>query len=355
MTNIPQHISLPDQVVTVIRDGIAAGRWTAELPSERILGKELQVSRMTLRKALAQLARERWIKPGGRGRAHGIRRRAAASPSPRGRTVRLLTPYSWMNMGSAAGTLIEGLNERLGAAGYCVEIERRPAVFDRHRPNELRRLDSQPDTAGWILFFATEAMQRWFAACGRPCIVFGRTYEGVQLSSIFADLEAVARHGAGLLVWRGHRDLVYLIADFTSLNDRLASAAFVQEARRLGASARVVTHPADMPALRPVLDDILSGRPRPTGIFSSCPEHCLTILCHLQNAGLRVPGDAAIICGWDDLCLHYSIPTIAHYCQEDAKAGRKAAALLLDQFKHGPGKIRTVRIMPEFVSGGTLG
>jgi hypothetical protein len=37
-----------------------------------------------------------------------------------------------------------------------------------------------------------------------------------------------------------------------------------------------------------------------------------------------------------------------------AKMGRMVAAMVLDLIRHGSGKIRTVRIMPDFVAGGTL-
>jgi hypothetical protein len=35
--------------------------------------------------------------------------------------------------------------------------------------------------------------------------------------------------------------------------------------------------------------------------------------------------------------------------------GRRAAQLLLDVLKHGRGKLRTVRMLPQFIPGETLG
>lgn len=350
----PQRISLVDQVVTALRQGISEGRWTGEMPSERALCRELQVSRLIVRTALGQIRRQRLIARGTRGRPHRIRQVTATATPLRGRVVRILTPYSWRCEGSALAAMVEEFSERLGRAGYRVEIEYRPGVYARSRPGELRRLDSLPDTAGWLVLYATEAIQRWFVTSGRPCVVTGRTYEGVRLSSVSIDVEVLARHAAGMLVQRRHRNLVYLIAEFTSLSDRLSSAAFVEEARRLDANARVITHPADAPSLRQTLDVTLATSPRPTGIYSSCPEHCLTALCHLHHTGVRVPHDMAIICGSNHFFLNYSVPTIAHYRYDDPKVGRKAATMLLDQFRQGPGKLSTVRILPEFVPGGSL-
>jgi DNA-binding LacI/PurR family transcriptional regulator len=354
---LPQRALLCDQVAEVLRQGITDGRWGGQLPSEAALCREFQVSRVTLRKAIGQLMRERWVRSGGRGCHHQIlrRRSAGAQSQTLGRIVRILTPYTGKVMGVVNAGWIEAVSERVNAAGYRVEMEHHPRLFARHRPEDLRRLDARPDTAAWVLHFSTEPMQRWFAASGRPCVVMGRVHAGIHLPSVCNDTEATGRHGAGLLCARGYRELVYLMAEFTSLNDHLAAEAFAKEARSLGARVRIVVDPAGLDPLRAALDKLLAARPRPTGFFSTCPEHCLAILCHLQYAGLRIPEDAAILSGWDDLCVHYAVPTIAHYSIDDGKAGRKTAMVLLDLLKHGSGKLSTVHILPEFKTGGSLG
>jgi DNA-binding LacI/PurR family transcriptional regulator len=251
--------------------------------------------------------------------------------------------------------MLDALFERLGAAGFTLEFECRPTLFHRHSAAQLARLDALPDTAAWVLFYSTEAMQRWFDGRDRPCLSIGATHAGVKLPSVSDDSEAVARHAAGLFYQRGHRRFVYLTADFTSLGDSLGCRAFVDEATRLGAVVNVVTHGATAAAARCLLERVLAERPRPTAFFSSCPEHCLTALGHFIQAGLRVPADVAIIAGHEDLFLAYAVPTIACYRGDGAVMGRHAATILLDLLKHGPGKARTVRVLPEFVPGETLG
>ena len=349
-----QRASLPDQAAARLKQGITAARWWRELPSEAELCRELHVSRDTVRKAIAQLVRERWITQGGRGCHHRIRKRAAARKLPAGAIVRVLTPFPLHGLGSVHHVVLDHLAERIGPAGLRIEFEHRPALFTRHHPAELKRLDTLPDSGAWLLFYATEPMQRWFAASGRPCMVIGRAHEGVALPCIYPDTQATARHAAGLFHQRGHRDLVFLIAELTSHGDRLGSAAFVEQAHRHGARAKVITHNGEPADLRRALAEILALRPRPTGFFSNCAEHCLTILGHIINAGLRVPADAAIIAGWDDEFLHYAVPVFARYRIDGAKMGRKAATMLLDLIRHGPGKIRSMKIVPEFVAGETI-
>ena len=56
--SIPQRHSLVGQAVTYLNASIAAGQWRDWLPAERTLCEMLQVSRSTLRRALAQLQRD---------------------------------------------------------------------------------------------------------------------------------------------------------------------------------------------------------------------------------------------------------------------------------------------------------
>ncbi|MBM3844499.1 MAG: GntR family transcriptional regulator, partial [Verrucomicrobia bacterium] len=55
---VPQRHSLVGQTVACLQSAIAAGQWREWLPAERALCELLQVSRSTLRRALAQLQRD---------------------------------------------------------------------------------------------------------------------------------------------------------------------------------------------------------------------------------------------------------------------------------------------------------
>jgi DNA-binding LacI/PurR family transcriptional regulator len=313
---------------------------------------------MTLRKALAQLAAENQIALGGRGNPHRVLRRSRKKQSPAlptARTIRFLTPFGFAGWNTTSFELLETLSERVSAAGYRVEIEHHRAVFEKFQASKLARLDAQPDTAAWLLFYSTAPIQRWFAACGRPTVVVGRIHENLPLSCIYPDTEAAARHAAGRLHSCGHREMIYLIENLTSLGDRMASETFVAEARRLGATARIVTYEGDPPAIRKAVLDLMASRPRPSAFVSGSPGIAITILCHLLSAGIRVPAEAAVIALWDDVDLDVTYPTIARYRTDGKVMGRKIEATLMDLIRHGSGKIRAMPMVPEFVAGESLG
>lgn len=350
-----RRVSLHGRVVEALRSGIVTGRWRGDLPSEAELCRELQVGRMTLRASLRQLADERWITLGGRGRRHQLCAPPISTPAPVGAIVRILTAYSPFTMGSMHLLIVEHLRETLGRAGHPVELEVHPALFNDNAAASLARLDQLPDTAGWVLFSPNEAIQRWFSERRRPCIVVGRLNEGIELPCIFPDTAASARHAVGLLHARGHREQAYFIRDFTTLGDRRGAAAFVETGKRAGVHVRVVTHSAAPADLRRMLTQTLLAQPRPTGFFTNCAEDALTLLGHLQSAGLSVPRDAAVVAGWADLAFQHVVPTIACYRIDGEKMGRKAARLLLDLLRGDPVRLRNVSLVPEYTPGESLG
>lgn len=356
MPQPPVRTTLHHQLISLIRQGIDDARWGGELPSEAELGREFQVSRMTLRKALAQLAEEQWIVLGGRGCAHRIVRRTRRKPkiATTARTIRVLTPFNFAGWDTTHYLLLETFSERISAAGYRVEIEHHRGIYENFQAAKLARLDALPDTAAWLLFFSTAAIQRWFAAAKRPALVVGKIHDDLPLSCIYPDTSAAARHAAGRLYAAGYREMIYLIENLTSLGDRLASEVFVAEVRRLGGKARIVSYDSDTSAIRKTLLDVIASRPRPTAYVSGSPGIAITALCHLQAAGIRVPAEAGILALWEDEALDITYPAITRYRTNGRIFGRKIEQTLMELIRHGPGKIRVIPIIPEFVPGESI-
>jgi DNA-binding LacI/PurR family transcriptional regulator len=350
-----RQITLHDQLVAALRDGIDRARWSGHLPSESVLSREFKVSRMTLRKALSQLAAEKWIALGGRGKAHGILRRPRGKKRshPTARTIRVLTPFRFTAHNTSDFDLLEILHERASSVGYRIEIEVHRGIYQKFQASRLERLDAQPDTAGWLLYYSTASIQRWFARRARPTVVIGRVHGDLPLSCVYPDTGAAVRHAVGRLHAAGHKDMIYLIESLTSLGDRIASEVMVEEARRLGARARVVSYDGNPDAIRKTLLDLLAARPRPTAFVSGAPGIAITLLCHLLAAGVRIPTEAAVVTLWDDVNLEDTFPTIARYRTDGKLMGRKVENVLTDLLRHGTGKTRAIPVMPEFVPGGS--
>lgn len=355
MTQPIRRVLLTDQVVEELRRGLREGRWSQVLPSEQELVREFQVSRVTVRKALQQVALEGRIRLGGKGCRHQVEGSATRPAKAQGKVIRLLTSHSPMEMGALHLVIWDSIREKMGIAGYTVEYELHPKLYQKISPTELARLDSLPGTAAWVLFFSTDELQRWFSENARPCIVIGPVYPGIRLSNVYPDTVASARHAAGLFHSKGHRELVYLMTPVSTLGDHRGAEAFVEESARLGMNARIHYYAITNDELRRTITQALMARPRPTAFFSYNSPQCLTILGMLHRAGRQIPRDASVLAGWDDTALEYTVPTIACYRVNGIKTGHKVARLLMDLIEKGTGRTRSLAIIPEFVAGESVG
>jgi DNA-binding LacI/PurR family transcriptional regulator len=354
MTRPPIRTTLHDQLVLILKAAIKEGRWKSSMPSEAELSRELNISRMTLRKVMAQLAAESWIKLGGRGNFHQILKGPRKITVTSARTIRILTPFDITGWGASEHFMMEALSSKIEAEGYRVAVEHLPRGFKSHQPRKLAHLDALPDTAAWLLMYSTEQIQQWFVQRGRPTLLLGRAGKDQALSSIYPDTAAAARHAAGLLHSRGHRDMVYLIGSVTSIGDRICAEVFSAEAVRLGARARIIHYAAKAEPIRRMMVDLIASRPRPTAFVVGDSSVAITVLCHLQSAGIAVPGAANVLAMWDEHGLDATYPTIARYRTDGRILGRKAGDMLLHLIRNGSSVVQALPIIPEYIPGGSI-
>ncbi len=118
---IPQRSSLVAQAAERLREGIHNGEWSQRLPSEVALCNRLQVSRRTLRAALAVLERESFIKV-----RYGKGRDICAPSKRRNRPVSHVIGVWYLPpapiITAAGGATLNALRIHLEAAGYEMAV-----------------------------------------------------------------------------------------------------------------------------------------------------------------------------------------------------------------------------------------
>ncbi|MEI6779339.1 MAG: GntR family transcriptional regulator, partial [Verrucomicrobiota bacterium] len=173
---------LRDAAARQLREALAEGLWKEYLPSEAALCQKLHVSRRTIRSALAQLVREKWLRSRGRGLTLAIlppvRRRSRARAA---KVIRYLSPRRAEMNDHSTQVEENALREHVGRAGFRLEFECHPNLYDRFSAKRMKDLAFQPDTAAWVLLNATREIQEWFVSSGLPCVVTGACHEGVDL------------------------------------------------------------------------------------------------------------------------------------------------------------------------------
>lgn len=120
-----------------------------------------------------------------------------------------------------------------------------------------------------------------------------------SLPSVVVDDEAGGRLQARHLAERGHRTVLYQTCHQDLVSAERRYRAFREEAEARGLSVRTLRAP-DHRGEDPALRAVLAGPDPPTALVGWQDGSALGLLSDCLSAGLRVPGDAAVI-GFDGI------------------------------------------------------
>ncbi len=357
MTQIPKRLSLAAQAVAILRDDIRSGAWSRWLPGEHQLCARLQISRVTLRAALAQLQREGLLKSRQGQRREIMLETAVESRAAESTLVVLLAPVPLEAMDRFALYWAEELRGRLSEAGYHMEVHHRRACYGARPEPAIETMVHRLDPAGWILYQSTVPMQQWFSKSALPCVLIGSCHAGVRLPSVDLDYRAACRHAGGLFLARGHRHVALLNPDSGLAGDRESEVGFLeatQAPKGPTAEAIVCNHSGTLDDISRHVDILLRRASRPTGLLVSRAQHVLTVLGHLGRRGVRVPQDVSLISRDDESFLQHVVPTVARYFASPTRIANTVSRLVLELLRGGAIPARDHRLIPQFVPGESL-
>jgi hypothetical protein len=357
MIEIPKRTSLIEQVAAVLRQGLQRGEWPDGLPAERALSERLQVSRLTLRAALEILHREGVLcfAENRRRRLPVQRRGASRSHTPK--VIAFLSPRAVYAHAPATIFKIYELRRHLQDADYGLEFVTDPRLRGQAVRRVLDGLALHTRARCWVLHWATEPVQRWFAERGIPTVVMGSCFEGVRLPSVDVDYRAMARHAVGVFIQMGHRRVALLARQTGFQGDLAREQGFVDgftAERRAEAQALILRHDGTLGGVQAVLDAHLRALSPATGVLVSEAIDGLSALTHLARRGRRVPEDLSLIVGDDEWFLDHVTPAPARYRLDVGAYARRVSRMALRQAETGTLANRAVRIASQLVRGESL-
>ncbi len=196
---------------------------------------------------------------------------------------------------------------------------------------------------------------------GVPLVVVDRRPQAADVDVVRADSEGGARELGQLLVGLGHQHLAVLSgpASVPTAVDRVAGfrRAVVDEA---GLGEPVVIHGAfSIESGHDMALAAMQREPAPTALFATNNFIAIGVLHALDELGLRVPDDVAVV-GFDDLPrAMVTFPFLTVIAQPAAEIGRRAVSVLLERQADPDGPTRDEVLPTELVvrrsSGGRLG
>lgn len=147
--HLVHRFSVVAEIVEALRNDLEAREWTERLPSERVLCERFQVSRPTLRKALASLSREGWVRP-----ERGLGWRVGREPSRTAHAVgsKSVGILCFVPLDEASGfTLfaIDKLQDCLHHAGLGVHVHAGTQYASQNYRQALDRLVQGSPRSAW--------------------------------------------------------------------------------------------------------------------------------------------------------------------------------------------------------------
>ncbi len=352
MRPFPQRTSLAVHTCAALRECLAADEWQGALPGEVDLCRRFQVSRATLRAALAILQGEGLLRVT-QGRRREIVGGApqAMQGSARPERVVLLSPVPHAGLTTSKLLWIDELRGQLGAQGVPLEFVL-SAAAGRARPGRvLRDLVSQHRGAAWVLLRATAQMQQWFAGQGLPAVVAGSRCDGVALPGVDIDYQAACRHAAGRLIARGCTCLGLVVPRSLLAGDRESEIGF--QAGAAGCPVRVARHDGSPDGLCRALELMMKENPAPQGLLVCHSTHAVTALGHLIYHGWKVPQQVKLIARDDDPFLEHVAPLLSRYALEAETYARHVARHLRRCLEGAAPAGRMDLLLPQFRQGKT--
>jgi DNA-binding LacI/PurR family transcriptional regulator len=346
---LPQRTSLITQTAHSLRESLHAGHWQGHLPGERELVKRLKVSRQTLRAALDELKREGLLEVDSRQRRR-IRLEQTHNTAPHLRCIAVLSARPLSTLSPSTVVMLDSLRDHLSQLGFSLEIHVSPACFSASPARALEALTARAPAAAWLLLGSLEQVQNWFLQQRLPCLVVGSCSAEVGLASIDTDYRATCRHAGGMLRRKGHRCIALIrpaeaCGGETSSEQGLREALGGEDAPRL----LVLRHNGSATHLCTLLDKALRSAEPPTACIVGRAHHVLTTMMFLQQRGLRIPEDVAVISRDDETFLQHAVPGITRYETNSAQFARRLCLATRRLAETGTLPPSTIRLMPKLV------
>ena len=328
-----------------IRSGVyPGGRW---LPTERELCSEFDVSRTTLRQALAELERSSLVMRSAGCRPMVIAGRASSHIGARNaETARRTIGLQVKHDAKFSGTyqITQGVREAAGAHACRLIVGGGSAVTLAQAASQeaqtLRDMTRDEDVEGIILWHCgVESLLPELLAvqqAGIPLVFVDRAPPvGIDADFVGIDNRGAARAAVSHLISRGHRRIAHVtnpepvstVSERREGYDEAMRDAGLEDCGRIF-TGRLEAMAEEGMAAGEIADTLLSMEEPPTALFAVTDYVALAIVRALEERGRRVPEDFAVV-GFDDLEQWLpQKPFLTTIRQPFERIGREAAALL---------------------------
>lgn len=334
---LPSRNSLVSQTVSIIEEMIQKGELHSPLPGERKLAARLHIGRDTLRSALNELERRKWISPSNQGsRRMILKTDCAIKEENTTRRVGFISPKPLEELPRNMLIELDALRAILAKQDTTLEILT-PAVFNTAHPEKrLQQFIQDNQADAWLLYRCTREIQTWFAQQQLPCIIRGYPQPGVHLPYLDEDWKAAAYHVGTQLLKKGHTN-VALIVPNQSLQGLKAAEEGLREAYDYVSDkckVEILVEKGEKDSVIHSIQKGLSQNSNITALIVTRPRQILNTITWLASHRLHVPEHISLVALCYESWFSELIPTINHYKISHIKMAA-ALARRLDSLMQG--------------------
>ncbi|HTV43094.1 MAG TPA: substrate-binding domain-containing protein [Candidatus Sulfotelmatobacter sp.] len=358
MEHLPKRTSLVIETASTLKEWIAAGFLRDILPGELQLKSRLRVGRDTLRLALKSLAHEGWVTPSSKGRQRWVNTGhplLAADTNVTKLPATFISPKPVETM----CTFLEMEDTRIRLAEQGCQVRYvSPALFHLKHPEfHLERFVRANPSCAWILYMATDAMQRWFERQGLPAFIYGSPFPGVGLPYVVSNWEEAAFHAGIQLIRHGHRTIGIMEYHVQFPGVLREERGLERALEVLKGQGRLLRFKDDRTpdSIAKSLELAFSMRQRPTALVFTYTSQLLTCYSWMVSKGLRVPGDVSMVSMANDSWFDDLHPRLCYYRPDKQLMSRSIADRVLELVETGRVTKESAHIRLEYVSGTTIG
>ncbi|MFD0895571.1 substrate-binding domain-containing protein [Luteolibacter ambystomatis] len=291
-----------EQVADVLRDLIAAGEWTGQLPGYRTLEQRLKVNRETIEKALRRLEEEGWVGPSAPGKRRTICHRSPSKRTGRQSSLLVIGPRPLHDCSPVNRTMLTRIFQEAESRGWRVVYHHFDFEFPRRAVSSMKRsvADHRPDRV--LLQTPSEALEKWALSAPVSCFRLGGSgsAKGIQsLQGVGLSFSGMVCKAAAMLWERGHRRLMIpIVSGKQVMRERTIEASAASWAR----GVPLIELEAMFPDQGEWLPDVLRGfwprefpRLLPTAVIVKESNEFLSLLSYCHRQRVRIPRDLSVV------------------------------------------------------------
>ena len=234
-----------------------------------------------------------------------------------------------------AAATVQGIQDGLRQAGYSISIinsnRDQDLIIEAIQTFYSRRVDGIVVLNSWLHTFNDPIL----SLQDRPFVFVNRLFSKAIHNCVAPGDHCGAQMAVRHLVDLGHRQIAYIngMENWLEAQNRLAGYLDVLTEQGLPLDETLIK-PGDwgVDSGYQATQELLRLKQRPTAIFASNDLMALGAIYAIQEAGLRVPEDVAVV-GYDDRDFAAWIrPSLTTIRMPSYEMGQAAARLLLEQF-----------------------